>query len=687
MAITIPKYQSLFFKSLEDRTISVGNNLITNGKFNTNLSGWIADDYIWQAGVAAYNWTYAVYNGSVKQENIDLLANKRYKVSFKYRATKKFDIVFRLKSMVTPAVDAMEEQVFRANQDGNWHLVEYFVNMKVNATQYLLLGSRGFPDDLGVNPLDGIEFDDASIYEQKNITTCGDCDTIIMDSNKPIEFQIKGKREIGSNLIINSDFSNNTIIVDERKFDTDNDTWTAVLNFEWSSGAMCHIPANSSSNLGSIGKIYTGLTKGTEILVDALINYTNSAIVNNRKFTLLVVDAPSTILFEKHFYVDTVDTVTETISEYTIIKNANTHSVNIGHDGGDTGDFNLCVNEIKVTQIITGFIYSNFKLNITTNQLEYKYLENPIQGTIEKTLSLVSGKNYRFRYNFQTSDNFSATINVRNSSNTIVYTETKPFLKKSGIFITDSFEYLCSANDTYKLELIFTPDNEDDELIIDNISCFEYRIDELVLQAKDCQGNLTTLPHTQIPYGENVLIQINNSDFPTNTPFQIIINDSQTTALGLQHFSENIQLIDFNNTHQCNVDSYVKLNWSDTCYFKDIDYKNLPFENEFYIRGFIIRKPLDKRERIQTTNPDGSLKTIFNHSYAKSELRIGPYGKDVHAILERAIEHSVFKIDDAIYYLDEGSSYTISAIGNGNFMARIELVESGSEVVKTACCC
>lgn len=684
MAIIIPKYQSLFFKSLEDRTISIGNNLITNGKFNTNLFSWIADNYIWQTGSAAYNWTYGVYNGSVKQENINLLANKRYKVSFKYRATNKFDIVFSLKSMVSPAFDTMPEQVFRATQNGNWHIVEYYVNIKINTIQYLQIGSRGFPDDLGVNPLDGIEFDEVSIYEQKNITNCGDCDTVIMDSNKPIEFQIKGERPMGANLFPNGNYETNPF--------SPITSSSLVFNFNW---GVDLIPYGSYFTLYIASKVYifkfientnnspyyTTVINGNVTIIDIHIAFDLSgtkispASIAGRLYYVLqqIVDV-------NHGTTSTID------GTYPLpITIANLPS---GSYLDDTA-FSILTNISTLGASVPGINLQNGFYNSTTKQLNYLFLNDFVSGSmiLKTNVVLETGKLYSFQFGYATIDNFIYRFEVRDNTDTDVFDipDTSLITSFTGNNITGIFS--IPADGTYTFVFTFNSDAHTSQLAFDNVTVNEFLEYAVTLQSKDCQGNLTTLPHTQIISENNALIQINNADFPTNTPFQIIINASQTDALGLQYFSENIQLIDLNNTHQCNVDSYVKLNWSDTCLFKDIDYKNLPFENEFYLRGFIQKQPLDKKERILFTQPDGSLKTIFNHSYAKVELRIGPYGKDVHSILERAIEHTVFKIDDVIYYMDEGSSYTVSAIGNGYFTARVELVEAGSEVIKSSCCC
>ena len=162
-----------------------------NGNFDTDLANWTSDDYVWQSGTAAYQWSYGIFNGSVRQDYINLQPGNRYKLSFKYRSTKKFDIVVRLFSMSVSVFNAMPEQVFTAISDGNWHKIEFYCNSSINSTQYLLLGSRGFADEFGVNPLDGLQFDEVSIYAQKNVNECGSCDAIYVDKSKPIEFRIK----------------------------------------------------------------------------------------------------------------------------------------------------------------------------------------------------------------------------------------------------------------------------------------------------------------------------------------------------------------------------------------------------------------------------------------------------------------------------------------------------------------
>ena len=44
------------------------------------------------------------------------------------------------------------------------------------------------------------------MYEQAEIIECGGCpDTVLMDINKPIEFQLKGRKQLGSSLLAMTD--------------------------------------------------------------------------------------------------------------------------------------------------------------------------------------------------------------------------------------------------------------------------------------------------------------------------------------------------------------------------------------------------------------------------------------------------------------------------------------------------
>ncbi len=670
MAIIIPKYQSLFFKSLEDRTISTGSNLITNGKFTTDLSNWNIDSFVWDStsdGIASAYRGYGIGTASLEQDGFNLQANNRYKLQFKYKASKQFKVTVMLHNNAN--AELSEDISFVGITDGFWHTVELYYNINIITTGRLILVAENI-DAPGIQQ--GISFDDVSIYAQQSVVSCGDCDTVIMDSNRPIEFQVKsGKLFTSNNLFPNGNYDTNpfqSITSNNLVFDVNSHPTSGQYFTLYIADKVYIIQKTTDIIWAPFNEILTGNISDIRIYSTTLPNFNTN-----------LLSALQATIDMRHGTTTTLTGTTFTISGIPSLSFL------------DDIRFSLLSNVNTVSSAVNGIATRNLIYNNLTKQLNYFRTDNVSPVYLETKVTLEAGKLYKIQFGYATVNEFNFLFNIFDSLNNNVFSDTINPLPTSYTGANVNYEFIAPYDDTFTLAFQFDASNPaTDQLAFDNVSVInsEYIYDSITIQAKDCQGNLTELPYTEIPYKENVLIQVNNNDLPTNTPFQIIVNDSQSASLGLQHFSEKIELYDFNNIAACKIEKQLKIQWTDTCKFGDIDYKNLPFENEFYIRGFILRKPLDKRERIQTTNPDGSLKTIFDHSIAKVELRIATYGIGLHRVLERAVVHGSLIINGSKYYLDDAASYTPGDFsGNGLATARVDLIESGSEVIKTACCC
>lgn len=93
-------------------------NVIENGEFDIDLSGWTADDFIWKDGRAAYQFTTGCYTGTINQEcdyNIGY-----FKVKFAYISDSLFEIVLRIFDGST----MLDEVVIKSIPDSVIHLVE-----------------------------------------------------------------------------------------------------------------------------------------------------------------------------------------------------------------------------------------------------------------------------------------------------------------------------------------------------------------------------------------------------------------------------------------------------------------------------------------------------------------------------------------------------------------------------------
>lgn len=670
----IPKYQNLFFN--ENRTANTGNNLISNGKFNINSSGWIVDDYVHNPILKCmeYQWTYGCYQGYIRQENISLNQFTRYKFTFKYRAINKFNIVVRVKHMTDSAYDIIPEYIFPANTNSLYNTVSLDINVSLGGIYKFQIGGRatgngdfGACNDTG-NSTNGLFFDDVTLYEQAEIIECGGCpDTVLMDINKPIEFQLKGRKQLGSSLLSMTENPFNKITSTDLQMEfTDTPTLNDVFIL-YTNGYRILFIANNVL----LGNYHQWRDAETLIVFIKAINFSNYK--NNLEAWI-------------NSYLSTVIPITLTRTG-NVFKLANMPS-------------NSYISLNSITQIINittinpaYFIGDNF--HFISNKLSLQRTTIPplgqrVIGKLIKDIYLESFKYYRLKFDYSIATPIVFTIKVKDSSNVIVHEES---ISLQGVPNTLSTDLRFNFDDTYNFEMLFDATDISnmqndgiERLLIDNFSLHEIGTDEIVVSSVDCNGIKTAIPYAEVSSNDNLLFQLQNDYLPQDTfKIHLIIGDSLSTSK--TYLSQNIKLIDTNNINTCNLNKYVKIQWKDKCMFKEIDYNNLPFMNELYLNGFIVRTSLDKKERIQFVNNDGSYSTIYDHSVTKSELRIGSYSIALHEVLERAFLHKDIYINDKRYYIDDSSIYTINSNNNGYFTARIELVEAGNEVVKVDCCC
>lgn len=645
--------------SMQVNTVNTGPNIINNGRFDSDLSGWNAgNNFAWSAGTAAYQWTEGCYIGQIEQ-TINLTSGKRYKLRFKYKATNPFNIHVRMHDFDTDA-EIITDQIISAADNGNWHMVTIFINATYDVTAILHFYCYSLIDGVedacaeAGNSESGFFLDDVSLYEQSKTYACGSCDEVIMDFNRPLEFQVK----LDASAIVNEAaitgnpydaITTTTLEFDILTSPIGNQfqlyIGSKIYQFEWSittdpnyeytvDGNLYKIRVNIDSDLA----MKLNLRQAINDIIDA-----NSGTTSSRSgSTITMLNVPAGSYLNNWLYVDNIDTVTP--------------STNIGKS----------------------FYYEN-------GYLCY-YEANNNERSFQITNNLTAGGHYRFSFELNSSfTDFSGTVTIDDGTNPV---QSFPVAIPYGLnTITVDFDALLTV--AHDIKFTLTDTNQHNTglcMTVSSISLISLSTSDFIdkIETLDCQDNTTEIPFSAIISGSNMLIQINNSDFPISTPFQIIVTDAD----GNVFVSQKIRLIDFDTYAWCKRSKLMKLTWTDNCKFGDIDYLNLPFVNELYIRGFLQKAALDKKDRIQSVNANtGAGKTIYNRSVAKVEIRTALYAQATHAMLERAFEHGTVTVDDKSYYLDDSGNYTINPIGNGYFNARLDLVESGGEVIKSDCCC
>lgn len=136
----------------------------------------------------------------------------------------------------------------------------------------------------------------------------------------------------------------------------------------------------------------------------------------------------------------------------------------------------------------------------------------------------------------------------------------------------------------------------------------------------------------------------------------------------------------------CLHSNLMRFKWTNDCNFANLDYVNLPFTNDVYIKGYYTSQPYDSKERVINTLSNGETSLVFDYSVEKKEFSIGLYTESFFTTLQRAFLHSTIIIDNLYYRQDTDSKLTKKPEGK-KFSAKIELIEVGSEVVISKCCC
>ena len=650
-------YQHIIFNSLKDNCINTGSNLISNGDYTNTYVDWNGNYFQFTGGTANFNSGATSQVGKLYQ-TIPLTIDTAYKIRFKYRAIDDFKISVYGKNLST-SNNALSLNEYNTISDGFWHTIELIVVATESGSYNEIT--------LEFTPLNGqktgIIVDDVSVYKQTKDTRCKPCDVLLKDKNTDIEFQLSDIKPTGNNLLLGqgntfSPITSNNLVFD-LNFDVngeiqfyksfqlyiENNVYIFALT-DTVAGPTTPYTTESTGNTTLI-LINTGLTGGAHIspaslagrlhgVLTAIIDVnhgTTSTISGSYPFTLTISNVPvgSYLLNNK-----------------SVLTNIST----IGVDAGLTTN-NMYYESDKLCYLHFGIDIDIFSLS--------------------KQVSLTSGGRYLFELNY--SNDFSnwgsCIITVNDGVNPILQIPITPVITSNGVY---QFEYTptVTGNITFKLDVQDTNHINKYGFCVSKFSLRKYE-NSISVKYIDCNGNTGNLDIISTSVLGQIFVQIPSSNLPENQ-FQIEISD----GLGNNYTSIPIRLID--TSKGCTP--YLVLKWSDTCKFGCIDYATFPFTNELILEAYLSKQSLSKRER-----ETADYHIFYNHSASKYELRIGAYSSELHTTLERALEHSIININGDYYYVDEDSNYTVSELNMGLYTGRITLTKSGTEVIKSSCCC
>ena len=677
----LPTLQLPFFGDNNTNLHTTGSNLITNGTFNVSLTGWTADEFIWSSGTASYQWTVGCYRGSIRQD-VSITAFKRYKLTFKYKASSYFDLVIRVRD--TSDVDIQPEIIKRTVIDNLWNKVEVYVSSPTTQTATIVLGIRSVnnasdmlhPENYtgttygGCNDSNnaetGIQFDDVTMYEVvKWNRGCEPCDTIMVDANTNIEFQILLDKVLDE-LFTGGNFVDNVgALITSTNFEFDRPSYTVGQYFIIYIGTKIYAIYQHGGGLG-LGYVLT--TYGNLNRIDVWTGLDLDATNDKLKDALIgVIDA----------------------------------------NHGTTTTYNASSDHFVIANIPSGsYIYDPFsaltnKTTIgTTNGINYynSYIDNkqlcfykytsvaPILFDMNRSINLIAGRTYKLYIKYSSEYDYNDFTNAKLYVNdgTNPQTDITFNIVNEEEYIELTAYYTALLTGAHTIGMSF----EDVNLKLNGFCLDKYSVIQIPLLSDeiqkitylDCNGTETEITnYLTNQYLYNILMQL--PTLPITT-LKILLYDKQ----GNIYESISMNVVDVNILHSCDLNKYLKVVWFDNCLVNNsIDYKNLPFSNEIYLLGSANSVSSITKENINYIGSNGETIAVYSRIIDVLSVTIGAYSNTLHRILSKILRLKFVYLNDKSITLENGS-YEINQLRDAMSSAEFDASIKDSVVINSDCC-
>lgn len=332
----------------------------------------------------------------------------------------------------------------------------------------------------------------------------------------------------------------------------------------------------------------------------------------------------------------------------------------------------LLTNINTVGASVAGMYLKNGFYNATTKQINYLHINDLVSDsmTIRTNVSLEAGKLYRIKYGYATVHNFDYAFAIIGYYAPPTTTLIPNF--SGGVL---EFEFTPTITTVYQFGISFAPqDATIAELAIDNISVrhLEYQTIK-TLEVIDCDGVESEIDYATTVYNENILVELLEA---VPSVFRLKITDSDDNIFYSRWYS--VKEVD-----ECS--GLIKVNWTNNCKFSEVDYKNLPFDNELLLTGVKIKQALELHDNVDSINASGAKISIYKNTQASYELRLHPYLEDTQNTIERIFEHTEVSINNEEYNAID--VFQVTEIDLGVYTGRVDLLKKGTEIISSICCC
>lgn len=322
------------------------------------------------------------------------------------------------------------------------------------------------------------------------------------------------------------------------------------------------------------------------------------------------------------------------------------------------------------TMTTTNLYYVDEKLCYEKHDATYGNLNGVF--SIEFNQALDNGAKYQLKFGYK-SANLSYNIEITVDDGTNPPQVFTPTLDNTFGTIEVEFYAMLTTSHTITIEITDIYDSSY-AFCLDDFSLIQYEFETLSqVLVTNCDNVTSEIEFETTGDSGNVLVLI-AEDLPS--VFQLTFIDSESLTFYSRWYVIKDQ-------DECIGD--IKIRWLNECKLGELDYLNLPFDNQLYLTGVKIKLPLELHDSADSITPDGRKISIYKNTQAVYELRLHPYLEQTQDNLERIFEHSEVYINDEKY--NAVDIYKTSEIDNGIYTGLVDILKEDTQLITSACCC
>ena len=375
-----------------------------------------------------------------------------------------------------------------------------------------------------------------------------------------------------------------------------------------------------------------------------------------------------------------IDPVHGTTSTYSFATGITIEDVPSGSYLNNLGHINTITSVLQSDFDVVDFVWSGSTLCHSISSEEIVESE----PSITFHANLISGYNYYISVPYITSHlGYTYQLSYANGMDTnAIPIPPASLTQLSGELV---FNFQPENTGTYTFTLTFTDINSVGQgLCIRDISLYTLYEDGLTVYAIDCNGNseLLEVEGGGLSPSEIFYKKIRLTTILDELPniFKLRINNN--SPYGGYVESRYYTIYDQNN---CVHQQLIKIDWTNSCKLGDLEYAVLPFTNNLYLFGVLIKQSNDLFNSIENTTASGTRVSVYKNTQSLYEFRMNPYlAETLENVLEGVFMHNSVTINNTEYNATQ--SVDTNEISMGIYMGKVDVYKSGTNLISMRCC-